>query len=132
MYLYTINNDYTRYNICSSWFLDIVISTCLFKKWAVLLKSPAATYSRFYTSKAGEYLINDSLTESGSILLDIPNGQNETGDGCPFHSKYSKALFNCWPAQGVARDSVSSTHSFKTKPNQKRESIKMRNNGITE
>ena len=27
--LYTINNDYTRYNIFSTWFLDIVISTCL-------------------------------------------------------------------------------------------------------
>ena len=29
--LYTINfnNNYTRYNICSAWFLDIVISTCL-------------------------------------------------------------------------------------------------------
>ena len=27
--LYTINNDYTRYNICSAWFLDIVISTCV-------------------------------------------------------------------------------------------------------
>ena len=27
--LYTINNDYTKYNICSAWFLDIVISTCL-------------------------------------------------------------------------------------------------------
>ena len=29
-----------------------------------------------YTSK-GEYLINDSLTERGPILLDIPNGRNE-------------------------------------------------------
>ena len=28
IYLYTINNDYTRYNNCSAWFLDIVISTC--------------------------------------------------------------------------------------------------------
>ena len=26
--LYTIKNDYTRYNICSTWFLDIVVSTC--------------------------------------------------------------------------------------------------------
>ena len=24
----TINNDYTRYYICSAWFLDIIISTC--------------------------------------------------------------------------------------------------------
>ena len=23
-----IHNDYIRYNICSTWFLDIVISTC--------------------------------------------------------------------------------------------------------
>ena len=28
MYLYTINNDYTRYSICSIQFLNIVISTC--------------------------------------------------------------------------------------------------------
>ena len=30
LYHYTIkfNNDYTRYNICSAWFLDIRISTC--------------------------------------------------------------------------------------------------------
>ena len=27
-YHYTINNDYTRYNICSAWCLNIVISTC--------------------------------------------------------------------------------------------------------
>ena len=30
---------------------------------AVLLKSPAATNSGFYTSKAGEYLIHDNLIE---------------------------------------------------------------------
>ena len=30
LYLYTINNDYTRYNIYSTWFLDIVISTCFY------------------------------------------------------------------------------------------------------
>ena len=28
LYVCTINNDYTRCNICSAWFLDIVISTC--------------------------------------------------------------------------------------------------------
>ena len=28
LYHYTINNDYTRYNICSTWFLDIRISPC--------------------------------------------------------------------------------------------------------
>ena len=28
LYHYTIYSDYTRYNICSAWFLDIVISTC--------------------------------------------------------------------------------------------------------
>ena len=28
-YTYTINNDYARYNICSAWFLDTVISTYL-------------------------------------------------------------------------------------------------------
>ena len=44
---------------------------------AVLLKSPAATNSRFYTSKAGEYLISDNLAERGPILLDVPNGRNE-------------------------------------------------------
>ena len=26
---YTINNDYTWYYICSTWFLDIIIPTCL-------------------------------------------------------------------------------------------------------
>ena len=26
--LYTIYNDYTRYNVCSAWFLNIVISSC--------------------------------------------------------------------------------------------------------
>ena len=44
---------------------------------ALLLKSPAAANSRFYTNKAGEYLINDSLTERGSILLDVPNRCSE-------------------------------------------------------
>ena len=44
---------------------------------SVLLKSPAAANSRFYTSKADEYLINDSLTERRHILLDIPNRRNE-------------------------------------------------------
>ena len=44
---------------------------------ALLLKSPAAANSRFYTNKTGEYLINDSLTERGSILLDVPNRCSE-------------------------------------------------------
>ena len=29
LYYYTLNNDYTWYYICSAWFLDIIISTCL-------------------------------------------------------------------------------------------------------
>ena len=28
LYHYTLNNEYTRYNICSAWVLDIRISTC--------------------------------------------------------------------------------------------------------
>ena len=36
---------------------------------ALYLKSPTAANSRLYTSKAGEYLINDSLTKRGPILL---------------------------------------------------------------
>ena len=28
LYHHTLYNDYTRYNICSGWFLDILISTC--------------------------------------------------------------------------------------------------------
>ena len=44
---------------------------------SILLKSPAAGNSRFYASKAGEYLINDSLTERGPVLLDIPNRHSE-------------------------------------------------------
>ena len=44
---------------------------------SILLKSPAAANSRFYTNKAGEYLINDSLTEWGYILLDVPNRRSE-------------------------------------------------------
>ena len=39
LYLYTINNDYTRYNICSAWFLDIVTSTCLTFKITFLKSS---------------------------------------------------------------------------------------------
>ena len=29
LYHYTIDNDYTWYYICSAWFLDIIISTCI-------------------------------------------------------------------------------------------------------
>ena len=44
---------------------------------SILLKSPAAATSRFHTNKADDYLINDSLTEWGYILLDVPNRHNE-------------------------------------------------------
>ena len=43
---------------------------------AILLKLPATT-NRVHTSKAGDYLMTDSLTERGPILLDILNGRNE-------------------------------------------------------
>ena len=42
LYHYTIirNNDYTRYDICSAWFLDIVISTCFLVNSSYLYGSP--------------------------------------------------------------------------------------------
>ena len=32
-----MNNDYTRYNICSAWFLDIRISTCYYRSGAAIV-----------------------------------------------------------------------------------------------
>ena len=43
------------------------------KEISILLKSE----SHVYISKAGDYLITDSLVERGPILLDVPNGRNE-------------------------------------------------------
>ena len=44
------------------------------RETALLLKSPTAANSGLCTSK---YLINDSLTERVSILLDVPNRRSE-------------------------------------------------------
>ena len=38
-------NDYTRYNICSAWFLDIIISTC-FKDGQVVAKQSDQSFLR--------------------------------------------------------------------------------------
>ena len=72
---------------------------------AVLLKLPAATNSRFYTSKAGEYLINDNLAERGSILLDVPNGRNEL----VMAAYYTQNIPKLYPIVGLHKEQSSIT-----------------------
>ena len=43
LYHYTINNDYTRYSICSAWFLDIRIYQLVF---VILFTSTSDLYNQ--------------------------------------------------------------------------------------
>ena len=52
--LYTINNNYTRYNICSAWFLDVAISNC--SKCNTYLEK-AIIAAIYHKSKATEGLV---------------------------------------------------------------------------